>query len=384
MIKKVDVFSLELTNSCNLDCNFCANQFMERKKGAMDIDLAKRLIKEARDLDFCDEITTNVMGEPLLYKNLFSLLKYAADINQGVCVITNGERLDEDTSGRLFEYPPSTIGISYHCNNEESFAYQRPSISYEEYKRRVLNLIDSKFRKKIKTKIGINLLSTINKPHDKFPILESMEDIKNFSIEWIGFANSIKKKYGISWTVPDFLYHGTNMLLPGFWVTLKLRYHEWAGKVMPLGTKIAPSTEFSCSDPFTQFNVLWNGDVTLCCVDYNGELVYDNVNNKSIMAVFRSEKIRKIRKDLIESRNIPQKCSICRGEIVNLDGSKYEPEVKFPPPDIFYGIKRSYFLFRRLMWQYPTPKSLFKRIIMRTDIGNKLQKSFLKNFKLRK
>lgn len=42
-------------------------------------------------------------------------------------------------------------------------------------------------------------------------------------------------------------------------------------------------------------SILWNGDVTLCCYDYNGSNVIGNIGNNSMEEIWHSVKIEQIR-----------------------------------------------------------------------------------------
>ena len=379
LIKKVDLVSLELTNMCNLNCSFCANSLMTREKGSMDVELAKRLIKEVKDTNFCNEIVTNVMGEPLLYKELFTLLKYANMLGQRVSVLTNGETLDESVSAKLFQFPPSAINISYHAHNDTSYNYKGSRLTYGQYKNRILNLIEFKFKLKVKTNINVSILSTINKPHDKFKILDNLKDIDLFRNEWITFAKFIRKKYKIFWQIPETIYPGANVLLPGFAVSFYLTYHLWSGSILPSKTKVIPCLKFFCPTPFNQFNVLWNGDLTLCCIDYNGDLVYDNIKNKSIIEAFNSANIKRIRRNFSEGKGIHQKCLYCCGKIVNSDGSQYTAQSLVYKLSLFDNLKRDYFVLCRLLWEGNIFKFFYRGFILRSKIGEWFQKKYWAN-----
>jgi MoaA/NifB/PqqE/SkfB family radical SAM enzyme len=352
---------------------------MAREKGMMDLELAKRLIKEVKNTKFCNEIVTNVMGEPLLYKGLFTLLEYANMLGQKICILTNGETLDEGMSFKLFQFPPAAINISYHVHNDASFSYRQSSLTYEQYKNRILNLIDLKFQLKAKTHIHVNVLSTINKPHDKFKILGNLKDIDLFKNEWITFAKFIRKKHKIFWQIPDTVYPGANELLPGFAVSFYLAYHSWSGSILPSGTKVIPCLNFFCPTPFNQFNVLWNGDLTLCCIDYNGDLVYDNIKNKSIMEAFNSDNIKRIRRNFIEAKNIHKKCLCCYGKIVNSGGSEcMNPKILYKL-SLLDNLKRDYFILYRLLWQKAFLGFFYRRLILRSKMGEWFQKKYWAN-----
>jgi len=356
---------------------------MSRKKGFMDLKLAKRLLKEAKETRFCYEIVTNVMGEPLLYKHLFKLLKFAKNIDQKISVVTNGENLNIDISSKLLECSPWMVGVSYHCHDAESFKFKNSkSNNYENYKKNILELIELKYKLKSKTLVGLNIMSTTKMPNEKFKILDNYQDYKTFENEWISLAKKVKKKFNIKWHIPDFLYSGTNMLLPGFWINLKQGYHTWGGNILPSGTKVVPCMKNICLNPFSQFNILWNGDLTLCCIDYNGDLVYDNIRGKSIIEAFNSDRINDIRKNFINKENLHKKCLNCFGDIVNVDGSGFNSDKIFPKFSVSQNCQMFYFQLRRLMWQYPEFNILVRKILAHTGIGNSLQqKHFIKKIK---
>ena len=66
----------------------------------------------------------------------------------------------------------------------------------------------------------------------------------------------------------------------------------------------------ACNQPWQRFSISWNGDVSICCRDYNSELIIGNVKNQSIRELWNSEKMKGIRKLFIngELGRIP----ICR------------------------------------------------------------------------
>ncbi|MDD5216615.1 MAG: radical SAM protein [Candidatus Omnitrophica bacterium] len=323
MIKKVQWLCLELTNCCNFDCAFCGNQFMTRKKGFMDKTLAKRIITEATQHDFCEGIVLHMMGDPLLYADLFEILESAHKINAPILLVTNGSLLKKDVALRIFEYPPKITVISYHTGNKDSFKFRNAPISYEEYQKKIFDFIELKFKLKADTHIEIDSIATRYKHHDRFKIINSTREFKQFEKEWIGFAKYLKKKYSLRQNIPSAIVPGTNYLLEDFTFVLKYTYHLWGNMILPLGTKTDPSCLGSCEMPFTQCSVLWNGDLSPCPLDYNGELVFDNVTHKNLVEAFNSTKAEEIMQQLIQKTEVPQKCHRCMSSIKNMDGTKY-------------------------------------------------------------
>lgn len=364
VIKKVSFFSLELTNICNLDCDFCANRIMTRKKGTMDLGLAKRIIKEVKQTGFCHEITTNVMGEPLLYKDIFVLLRYARELKQNIVLITNGEKLDKETALRLFEYPPAEFSISYHSGCEKSYRHKNSPSSYEQYRNKIFDFVELKYKLKSEIPIYLQVISTYNMPHDKFSILGDEQELRLFYKEWNDFAKRIKKKYKISCHTPDAIYPGANMLLPGFYINLYFFYHLWLKDLLPSGAKVIPSQNSTCQWPFVQCNVLYNGDLTLCCTDYNGDVVYDNIRDKSIIEAFNSDKAIEIRKNLAAARNIPEKCAYCSGKLVDAQGLGYNQTKRIYKLSSWGNFKRRYFRAYRFIWKITNLGFDYRKIML--------------------
>ena len=60
--RKFERIHLELTNLCNFSCTFCPDGRMSRRRGLMDISVAKSALNQIADLDLADKVTFHVMG----------------------------------------------------------------------------------------------------------------------------------------------------------------------------------------------------------------------------------------------------------------------------------------------------------------------------------
>ena len=91
----------------------------------------------------------------------------------------------------------------------------------------------------------------------------------------------------------------------------------------------ARCTEGRCSAPCDQLIVLANGDVTLCCEDYDGKLAIGNVRENGLVRIWMSEKARAIRNGFSENRVVAPYCRNCLG--YRLNGSVDRVEDGFSP-----------------------------------------------------
>jgi len=55
-----------------------------------------------------------------------------------------------------------------------------------------------------------------------------------------------------------------------------------------------------CRAPFDDIVVLWNGDVAVCCYDYDGSNVIGNINDSSVKKIWSSEKASALRRRFLE------------------------------------------------------------------------------------
>jgi len=85
-----------ITANCNLKCKHCYNSYPNKKKKSEELSLseAKKMIQEAIPLGLRAILFTG--GEPLLRKDLLTLIKFAKSKKLLVFLATNGTLIDEN------------------------------------------------------------------------------------------------------------------------------------------------------------------------------------------------------------------------------------------------------------------------------------------------
>jgi radical SAM protein with 4Fe4S-binding SPASM domain len=109
---------LNLTNNCNLRCNHCFLSAGKEVKNELEM---KKLIPFLDEI-FCLTGKTDVVvsgGEPLVYDNIFAVLKYLKQKGHTVILFSNGTLIDKKNISLLKEYVDeiqlSMEGISKNC-----------------------------------------------------------------------------------------------------------------------------------------------------------------------------------------------------------------------------------------------------------------------------
>lgn len=328
----IDQIFIELTNVCNFNCNFCPNDKMTRAKTHMDKELAKRLIDEIADRGISNKIAFLLMGEPLLYPDIFHILDYAVSKNILVTFSTNGALLTNENIDKLLNIPLDILQISLQTPSEDSFELRRGNhnITYERYINGIKTLLRNKFNHVAsRTKVSILLMDT------RFSLAQMLLNGRNtlrinFDVKQL--EKLVNELYEAIWGEGK-KYFSKNIFsasskrvahcLRRFFVSSykinisdKIEFvccglHDW-GNIM-VNKRIMPSTFGSCNALTGQLAVLSNGNYTLCCKDYNGELVIGDSHKQSLTDILMSDKAKKIRKDFRLCRLPFKRCRICRG-----------------------------------------------------------------------
>ena len=101
---------IEITNICNLSCDFCPGT--RRAARSMTVDeftiAAQKLQGTVKYLYF------HVMGEPLLHKDLGDFLDIAGEMGFRACLTTNGTLLGEHTDNLLSHRALHKVSVSLH------------------------------------------------------------------------------------------------------------------------------------------------------------------------------------------------------------------------------------------------------------------------------
>jgi hypothetical protein len=105
----------------------------------------------------------------------------------------------------------------------------------------------------------------------------------------------------------------TETLLPGFNITV-IKIHGWANSAGDgRNASFRPAVFGSCDALRETASILWNGDYTLCCADFDGELVQGNVRDVKLSEFLSGERARRIIRAFEKNRLPFEKCRRCRG-----------------------------------------------------------------------
>ncbi len=284
------VFMIEPTNICNGTCPLCpvGAKIDKRKKGHFRYDDYVRLIDEIKDV--ASQVIMNFAGEPILNSEIGKLAAYTESNGIRTVIGTNGTL---DKSEELVDSGVSEILFALDGVTEESYSQYRKYRDGTDFNTVIRNLERIVARKK---ELGLDkpvvILQFVVFKHNQHEIADIVRLGEQIGVDGIDFKPVC---------INDFFDPALEDLVDRF------QPEQEEGKVLPGNEFVAIKPPW-CSFSFHETEILWNGDVTVCCYDYDGDYVIGNVfTDGGFKKVWKSREYRKIRKRIVK-----QDMKICK------------------------------------------------------------------------
>ncbi len=269
--------NLELSAHCGYACAGCPNTYMGRKKGHMDLDLFKSIYNEI------DEKIGKVFlwnyGESMLNPHIEEIINYTLDKKPRTILSTTGMNLYKFND------------LSFLSNLDELI------ISINGFDQRAYEFHQKKGNLK-KVLTGLEQLKSIMNSSKTAYILQTVVNSSN--IEQLIQSEIFAKEYGFnkvifkSFNVMDNKIETKNKYVPAK-TSFKRGFH------------IDLHKEYPCNNWMV---INWNGDVNLCCWDYEGKIVVGNVKKQGVFGTWQSQKMKNL-KDRLNNEKIIEYCGKC-------------------------------------------------------------------------
>lgn len=119
------LIDLMVTELCNRTCEFCPRHdpaIYPNLNLHMDFDLFKKIIIDLSELKYKNRLLYCGFGESLLYKHIFdsiSFIKENMPWQQNIHLVSNGDRLDNNTIKELFSAGLNKLYVSLYDGEEQ-------------------------------------------------------------------------------------------------------------------------------------------------------------------------------------------------------------------------------------------------------------------------
>lgn len=274
------LLDVELTNACNLQCYMCptGTNSLTRPKGFMSEKVMNRIVEDVKEADM-GGVRFILWGEPTLHPNFLEFSEKIKDAGKLVHFNTNGILLTEEMLKAVVEMEVDSVKFSFQGVDKRSYEEMRLGSDWDKLlgNIRQLNAIRGE-----KEKPYIQISTTVTDEEEER--IEKFCDEMKPLCEYINVGQTILSHLDIE----------------------KMRISDERKtdfRRLKSRQSLVEKHLNVCPEIYTKLSVLWNGDVTMCCNDFDGsDMVLGNILNDSIRSFWKSEKAEEFCKLLEEDR----------------------------------------------------------------------------------
>ena len=296
---------IEPTNICNLKCPLCPTAHnMLREKGVLGLEAFNNIVDDIAPIT--KSINMNFAGEPLLNKDIFKMAKYAESKGLKTMISTNTTILARYVD-EIFDSEISRITVCLDGASKETHENYRIGSDFEKIKENIRLICQEKKERNL-TKPQVTLQFVVMK-HNEHEVGDIIEIARSLGVDNL----NLKTVSLGSWVDVD-----KRRRLAKKWLPSNQRYSRYEIRDEAPQVKSKPKI---CGW-IRQSVILWNGDVTVCCYDFNGELVVGNIFKEPFRKIWNSARYKKIRKAVVRKElELCKKCAapLEYGEIIRFN-----------------------------------------------------------------
>lgn len=272
---------IQTLSGCNARCQFCPNGHTTNRlsMGSMSEDLFRKIVDEVVQHPV-RRISPYLMNEPLADPRLPDLIRYITERKRketSTSISTNATYLTSEMGERLIESGLDSLMISFHGIRKETYETSMGNLDWEIHLNRVNEFIELQRRKKSKKPVvAVTMVHTAT-------LDQELGEIRDY---WNSRGVTVR-------------IH-----------TLENRSHPWVdGKAI----NVKPMKPYTnCDRLMGQAYLLWNGDVVLCCVDWERTTIFGNVTNQSVESVWQGEAYTGYRSNYLAGKIGGTLCEGCK------------------------------------------------------------------------
>ena len=256
---------LEITNQCNLKCDFCIqnkrhSKFMEKKDFLIILDKIK---------DYTNYLYFHVLGEPLLHPSINDFIDEAHNKNFLINITTNGYLITRIKDNKNIRQ----LNISLHSFDDKYL------VSIDNYLDNIFNTVD----KLIKNNTYISLRLWVKNKYHEYIIDKINEHYKtNISYD--------VKDYKIN----DYLF--INNFHEFIWPDLNNEYYNEEGTCYALKDHIG---------------ILVDGTIIPCCLDTLGTINFGNIFTTNLEDIINSDRYKNMLECFKSNKKCEELCKHC-------------------------------------------------------------------------
>lgn len=284
-MKKYKKIYIEITNVCNLQCDFCPRT--RRRPEFMKVEMFKKILDQIKV--HTEYIYLHVKGEPLLHPEIDQLLDLCYEKGFKVNLTTNGTLINKVKDKLLLKPALRLINFSLH-----SFDGNEGAQNKEEYLSDILSFTKEAI---VKTEMII-ALRLWNYEEDNLINLEKMKNNEMLA--------AIEKEFNLQDKIAEKVIPGRGLKISDR-IFLNQDYQfTWPD----LDEQEDDGVGF-CYGLRNQAAILVDGTVVPCCLDGEGVIALGNINSSSFTEIVDSQRACNIIDGFSRREAVEELCRKC-------------------------------------------------------------------------
>jgi len=231
-----------------------------------------------------------LQNEPFMDRDVLNKIRVIKELSKNkirIGLVTNGTFLDSENINELRHLNIDLFTVSLDAYTKETYDKIRSGLDFSAISSNIDNLINQGYKGNlyigfVKQKDNISELLEFKKYWKRKKISTDIFQINNRSGDLSDFNSLDINKDKVN--------------------TKRIRY------------RFIPHLTLQCDNPYTNFNILSNGNVILCCNDYHKKIILGNVASSSIKDIWNSSQYNEIRRLMSAQRyhliTVCKNCSI--------------------------------------------------------------------------
>jgi MoaA/NifB/PqqE/SkfB family radical SAM enzyme len=281
MAKRFRKAYVEISNICNLQCDFCPE--VAREKDVMGRELFERVIGQVAPL--AEQVCFHLMGEPLTHPLLADFIGICAERGLPVNITTNGTLLDAARSAALLHPGVRQVNFSIH-----SFASNFPGADIGPYLGKIFAFTRRALRERPDLYVNYRLWN-----------LAGPDEGRNADI-----VARVEREFAATVdTSTDARRRKGRGVIQRLSLHFDARF-DWPNPAAPVR-----STAGTCRALSDHIGILSDGTVVPCCLDKEGVTVLGDVRRQTLAEIADGERAALMARGFQEGRLVEELCRRC-------------------------------------------------------------------------
>ncbi|XPS85873.1 radical SAM domain protein [Desulfosarcina variabilis str. Montpellier] len=268
---------IEVTNICNMKCDFCPSGRSRRKKGVMPKTTALKILEDIFSFSKVGGIGYHILGEPLMNKDLADIVEVVNNrFRSKSTITTNATLINEKFLKQVLPYDKLQMLISMQTFNDGEH-FTGTYFNRDEFHQVVADMVEFHNKEQSPVKIRLSYLLNFNKKSSGG--VKSLKNAQAVFDYWDHIAKKITGDQNRKQNKPQikrlsdldsYLYPSMGFeFLPNIFIFFKSAVMSWNWDVTPIIVDRAPPKNMPCPKHWHAPCVSWDGQFVMCCWDYD-------------------------------------------------------------------------------------------------------------------